>query len=74
MAVKIITEGEHPEDVRIQRNCTKCNSLLEFSRNDGKFISDQRDGDCVEILCPFCGNKLYVASREFKNDWAAGGR
>jgi len=51
--MKIIKRGKLKVEVYTQE-CIKCESILEFTRSDGKIVFDQRDGDYLEVICPVC--------------------
>jgi RNase P subunit RPR2 len=65
MAVVVIEKRE-PKKVRKQFNCRECRSTLEASANDGRYVSDQRDGDCIAITCPVCGKENWLDTKFFK--------
>jgi hypothetical protein len=62
MAIEVIERGGAPADKVYEAACPQCKSRLRFSRSDARFIADQRDGDCVNIICPVCTHDIYVAA------------
>ena len=46
--------------------CGNCNSHLRVGKCDGKYVSDQRDGDYIDTNCPVCGNRLTISVSLFR--------
>jgi DNA-directed RNA polymerase subunit RPC12/RpoP len=57
---KVIERGISPDTYRWRYRCSKCESLIEFDRNDVQ--SDQREGSYVK--CPVC--KSFIDWRVVK--------
>lgn len=64
--MRIIREGILPEEYVACPTCLHCNCHFECTRNEGKYISDQRDGDCIQFDCPTCKRYVYVDTKQFK--------
>lgn len=45
-----------------QLTCKDCKSLLEVEAQDGRFVSDSRDGDAYVFTCPICKTENWVAA------------
>ncbi len=59
--MKVIKEGTKPEETPRKATCRHCKSKLEFTRQDGRIVYDQRDGNALVVKCPVCDNELWVA-------------
>lgn len=62
--MKIISVGKRPDEKTATVHC-RCNTVFEFAKNEGRYVSDQRDGDCIAIKCPTCGQENWVDVRLF---------
>jgi RNase P subunit RPR2 len=63
--MKIIHRGEvKPSTCRVV--CGRCKSELEVSESDGSYVSDQRDGDYIEVSCPVCNKTMTISMRHFQ--------
>ena len=58
--MEIIKKGKNPSDNEYTGECLNCGTKVKFKRHEGKLHNDQRDGDCVEVICPLCKNSIYV--------------
>ena len=58
--MRIIREGQLPEDKIFRGTCSTCKTEFECKRHEGKYISAQRDGDFLEVECPKCGRKAFA--------------
>jgi RNase P subunit RPR2 len=65
LAVKVIKLRE-PKPALTRFTCGGCGSFIEAGKDDGKYINDQRDGDCVSIRCPVCGRESFISVGHFK--------
>jgi len=66
--MKIIRQGLIPEEVVYRTECSKCDTEFEFTQKEGKYNSDQRDGDYISINCPTCGTQCtaqYMSPKEY---------
>lgn len=61
--MEVIHRGELPEQKRYQAECNYCRSVMRFQRSEAEYVSDQRDGDCLKVICPVCDRPVYVAVR-----------
>lgn len=59
--MKIISRGVNPVTKPVQATCRNCNTVIEFSPFEAKYVNDQRDGDFYEIACPECAFKITKA-------------
>lgn len=57
--VEIIRQGQIPEEQVFEATCTNCKTHFRFKRKEAKYVSDQRDGDFLEIPCPLCSKTVY---------------
>lgn len=60
MAIKVLKQGTPPEEKVYQATCQRCGSELEFQQKDGRYVSDQRDGDAIVVKCPVCNSEVWV--------------
>ena len=60
--MEIIHRGT-PEPDRLYDLKCSCGTVAKFKRREARFISDQRDGDCLLVRCPICGKENYVDVR-----------
>ncbi len=59
--VKIISEGQDPQDVEHEIKCRRCKTVFSFVAREAKFNADYRDGDYLSIACPKCG---YICTKQ----------
>jgi hypothetical protein len=52
---------------KVQWACTGCDALIESTQDEGRGVSDQRDGDAVVFICPECGKENWIDVRQFNN-------
>lgn len=57
--MKIIKHGEIPAERLWRGTCSTCSTQVEFKQSEGKYIDDQRDGDCVQVTCPACNKPIF---------------
>lgn len=65
--MKILIRGNRHENKTAIVGCHNCGSKLEVHQNDGKYVSDQRDGDYRAFDCPVCLKPLTCGVKFFKN-------
>lgn len=60
--MKIIREGKLPEDKEYTATCRRCGTVFTFTRSEGKFTNDQREGASVQVICPLpkCNALVWV--------------
>ena len=58
--MRIIKEGRLKSEKVYQPTCNDCKTIFEFKQGEANYVSDQRDGDCLQINCPFCGQVVTV--------------
>jgi uncharacterized protein with PIN domain len=58
--MKIIKQGELPEEKEYSATCSNCKTEFEFLRKEGKVHFDQRDGNSVVVKCPLCQKSCWV--------------
>jgi len=39
-----------------------CEAVMEATKDDLRFVSDQRDGDAYALICPHCGKETWFSS------------
>lgn len=59
--MKIIEQGQIPEEKTYQCTCRNCKTVFEFKKYEARYVSDQRDGDFLTISCPICGREANVS-------------
>lgn len=64
--MEIIKRGQLPGDKEVEWHCKKCDSTIKAKRSEGKFQGDQREGDCIIFLCPYCGETNWISTSKFK--------
>lgn len=62
--MRIIKQGNLPEDRPYQTVCRNCNTEFEFLQKEAELVFDQRDGNFLKIKCPVCSNKCAVGVRD----------
>jgi hypothetical protein len=67
MTIKIVRRGELPEEKIYRGTCSYCKTEFTFNGSDGKFRSDQRDGDYYEIDCPLCCRGVFASTTPVKS-------
>lgn len=60
--ILITKRGTPPEQLVHEATCTHCKTEYEFTRDEAKYISDQRDGDCLKTSCPVCKRDVFTAA------------
>ena len=67
--MKILQEGKLPVERIYKLHCNRCSTIFEFQQKEAKYVSDQRDGDFLEITCPLadCNKKLTVTVKSNVN-------
>lgn len=58
--VEILYRGLPPQEREYTYTCPNCATRFRFKRSEAKYISDQRDGDTLEIPCPVCPKPCWV--------------
>ncbi|MGJ7500088.1 hypothetical protein ACSFBF_06985 [Variovorax sp. ZT5P49] len=61
--MKIISRGKLPDLQPIQAECGYCHTVVEFTRQEARHVSDQRDGDYYSLACPVCSKEITKAVR-----------
>jgi uncharacterized protein with PIN domain len=61
--VEIISRGTPPEEKPHEATCRNCSTQIRFLRREAKYISDQRDGDYLEVTCPVCSRTIFASTR-----------
>lgn len=59
--MKVIKQGKLPGKQIYRGTCSNCNTEVEFTEEEGKYMSCQKDGDWCEVMCPTigCYNKIF---------------
>jgi len=58
--MKIIYKGTLPDKQKYEVRCYKCNSIIEFEKDEGIITFDQRDGNFITFTCPICNKPINV--------------
>lgn len=58
--MKIIKQGQLPEDKIWRGKCHYCKTEYECTLKDGKITHDQRDGSFLRVTCPFCKKEAFA--------------
>lgn len=58
--MKIIKQGQKPEDKVYRGTCRRCHTEIEFSQAEATYVPDQREGDYLTIHCPTCSGQIYA--------------
>ena len=68
--MKIIKPGKSPNLDTAKVTCSSCGCEFEFTREEGVFVGDQRDGDFYRVKCPQegCGRAVHVSPTRFERD------
>jgi len=61
--MKILKKGCLPKERRHVATCDNCRTKFEFQEGEAKMVSDQRDGDYLEVKCPLCKDGICVDVR-----------
>lgn len=64
--MKLIQKGQAFKDRSTLWKCNSCNSIYEAQMFEGRYFTDQRDGDCVIFTCPNCRTENWVSVDLFK--------
>lgn len=66
VAMEIVKRGQLPGDEEAEWDCKTCHSTIRAKKFEGKYHGDQREGDSIIFLCPFCGDINYITVAKFK--------
>lgn len=55
-----------PDDKAAIFACRKCGAKVKGKKSEGKYVSDWKDGDFVEMECPQCGHVNAVSATLFQ--------
>ncbi len=58
--MKVLKVGNPPDGKVHRTSCRHCKARFEFAAREAKYITDQRDGDFLQIACPTCGAMVTV--------------
>jgi hypothetical protein len=59
--MKIIHQGQRPDEQTHQGTCLHCRTVVEFQRGEAEFVGSQREGDSLTVNCPTCHSKIWTA-------------
>ncbi len=59
--MKVIKQGKLPGDKEYRTTCRNCKTEFSFVAKEANYVSDQRDGDCLQVSCPLCKLFIYVS-------------
>lgn len=57
--MKIIERGTPPSEREWKFSCSICRTIFECTQKEGRFQSDQIDGDTLATSCPVCDKTCY---------------
>ncbi|WP_228714918.1 hypothetical protein [Acinetobacter pullicarnis] len=63
--MKVISRGIQSELQTYTASCGKCDSVLEFQKNEARVTSDRNETIYV-VNCPVCRNDIWIASHALK--------
>lgn len=52
--MRIVRQGRVPAKKEYRVGCDNCDTVFIFEEGEARYVSDQRDGDYLEIKCPTC--------------------
>lgn len=52
--MKVIKAGKDAQSMVYRGTCYRCSAEVEFERREAQLIHDQRDGDFLQVMCPWC--------------------
>lgn len=58
--MKLIKQGQLPEDKIREIECRHCKSEYEITKKDCERVQDWRDGDFYWFICPTCKTKRAI--------------
>ena len=65
--MNILKKGKgSPHDRSAVFDCDGCGATIKAKKSEGKYVSDWRDGDFVEVRCPKCKAKNNVSADLFQ--------
>lgn len=53
--MKVLKRGLDKSERLHRATCNACDSELEFKQKEATYVSDQRHGDFLRVICPVCG-------------------
>lgn len=59
-AMEIIRKGVASESKTYRVSCDNCDTLFKFQQLEANWVTDNRDGDYLEVDCPVCGKSVTV--------------
>lgn len=61
--MKVIKQGQPPEDQIHRETCSHCKSELEFKHSEVQWSPDLRDGARWFVICPVCTWHVWGRAR-----------
>lgn len=59
--MRILKQGTRDGGRKYTATCNGCGTKIEFLQKEATRVSDQRDGDYMEIQCPTCPRRITKA-------------
>lgn len=56
--MRVIRQGQDPRLTPVTCTCAQCRSEIEFLPHEAKLVSDQREGDFYQLMCPVCSSTI----------------
>ena len=65
--MEVLSKGKgSPKDRSAVFTCNGCGSGIKAKKSEGKYVSDWKDGDYVEVKCPECKELNAVSADLFQ--------
>ena len=64
--MEVIKPGRKPENKQHEWTCKNCKAVVRAKMGEGRYQSDQRDGDAIVYKCPECKTENWVAVSLFR--------
>ena len=61
--MKVIKQGQPPQDQIHRETCGHCKSELEFKHSEVQWSPDPRDGALWFVICPVCSKCVWGGSK-----------
>ena len=58
--MKIIKSGKTKKPKPTTAECMDCDCKFSFTKDEARFVSDQRDGNAYVVKCPECKHENWI--------------